>query len=90
MEAQLFFSNIPYDCSDRELQEWLASQGVEVESIHIIRDLVSGVSPAFAYAVLKDHTLVNEAIAILNGKKIRTSTITVEQGYYRRVCAAGR
>ena len=89
MRAQLFFTNIPYNCSDRELREWIQSRGIETESVHIIRDLVSGVSPAFAYAALKDHTQVSEAVSILNGKKMRTSTITVEQGYYRQACASG-
>jgi hypothetical protein len=48
MAALLFFINVPYNCSDRELHEWIESRGIEVVSIRMIRDLVAGVSPAFA------------------------------------------
>ena len=79
MQSQLFFVNIPYNCSDRELKEWIESRGIETESICIIRDLVAGVSPAFAYADLKDQTQLEEAVSILNGEKMRNQTITVKK-----------
>lgn len=79
MPLQLLFMNIPYNCSDREFREWIESRGVEVESVRIIRDLVAGVSPAFAYAPLKDDTRLEEAVAVLNGKRIRDRVVTVKQ-----------
>jgi RNA recognition motif-containing protein len=78
MSSELFFSNIPYDCSDVEFKDWIESSGIETTSIRLIRDLVAGVSPAFGYAVLKDHALVGEAASILNGKKLRGQIITVK------------
>jgi RNA recognition motif len=63
MSALLFFINVPYNCSDHELQEWIESSGIEIESIRLVRDLVAGVSPAFAYAVLRDQTRLEEAIS---------------------------
>ena len=78
MPSQLFFVNVPFDCSDRELKDWIESRGIETESIRIIRDLVAGVSPAFAYADLKDPTLLAEAVARLNGKSLRENTVTVQ------------
>jgi RNA recognition motif-containing protein len=77
--AKLFFVNIPYNCSDRELQEWVESRGVETRSIRIVRDLVAGVSPAFGYVELKDESRMQEAIAVLNGKKLRSQTILVKE-----------
>jgi len=50
---------------------------------------VSGVSPAFAYAALKDHTQIEEAVSLLNGKKMRTNAIFVEESCYRQACAGG-
>jgi len=79
MTAQVFLTNIPYNCSDRELQEWIQSAGVEVESVRLIQDLVSGASPAFAYAVLRDHKQLEHAIVTLNGKRIRNQVITVQR-----------
>ena len=77
--SKLFFVNIPYNCSDRELQEWVESRGFETRSIRIVRDLVAGVSPAFGYVELRDDTQTHEAINILNGKKMRNQTILVKE-----------
>ena len=77
--SKLFFVNIPYNCSDRELQEWVESRGIETRSIRIVRDLVAGVSPAFGYVELKDDTKIQEAVNILNGKKMRNQTILVKE-----------
>src|SRR5438132_7187330 len=77
--SKLFFVNIPYNCSDRELQEWVESRGFETRAIRIVRDLVAGVSPAFGYVELQDDTQIQEAIGVLNGKKMRNQTILVKE-----------
>ena len=77
--SKLFLVNIPYNCSDRELQEWVESRGIETRSIRIVRDLVSGVSPAFGYVELNDDTRIKEAISVLNGKRMRTQFVTVKE-----------
>src|SRR5947207_1752457 len=77
--SKLFFVNIPYNCSDRELQDWVESRGIETRSIRIVRDLVAGVSPAFGYVELKDDTRIQEAINVLNGKKMRNQTVLVKE-----------
>ena len=81
--SQLFFVNLPYNCTDRELREWIESRGVETLSIRIIRDLVAGVSPAFAYAELRDPSRIEDAAVVLHGKKMRNQTILVSpsRGY---------
>jgi RNA recognition motif-containing protein len=84
MISQLLLMNLPYNCSDRELQEWIESHDIEIESVRIIRDLVSGVSPAFGYVTLKDHTHLDVAISLLNGKKLRTQTVTVKPASIRQ------
>jgi len=87
--SKLFFVNIPYNCSDRELQEWVESRGIETRSIRIVRDLVAGVSPAFGYVELKDDTKIQEAVNILNGKKMRNQTILVKEAQVQ-TAGAGR
>jgi RNA recognition motif-containing protein len=87
MCPQLFFTNVPYNCSDRELKEWLESRGIDAVAIRIIRDLVSGVSPAFAYALLKDEGQIDSAVYALNGKRMRNQVITVSQAPCRNAVA---
>ena len=77
--SKLFFINIPYNCSDVELQEWVESRGIKTRSIRIVRDLVAGVSPAFGYVELRDDTQMQEAVSILNGKRMRNQTILVKE-----------
>ena len=88
--SKLFFVNIPYNCSDRELQEWVESRGFETRSIRIVRDLVAGVSPAFGYVELDDDSQIREAIATLNGKRMRNQTILVKEAQVQGAGAGGR
>jgi|SRR6516225_8545037 RNA recognition motif-containing protein len=83
MKSHLLMTNIPYNCSEHELQEWLESRGIGTTAIRIVRDLVSGASPAFGYVELKDHKAIGEAVTALNGKKMRNHTILVREAPIR-------
>jgi len=48
--SNLLLINLPYNASDREIREWIESRGIGTKSIRIVRDVVSGVSPAFGEA----------------------------------------
>ena len=87
--SKLFFVNIPYNCSDHELQEWVESRGIKTRSIRIVRDLVAGVSPAFGYVELEDDSQIREAIATLNGKRMRNQTILVKEAQVHGAGAGG-
>ena len=87
MPVQLFFVNVPYNCSEQELREWIESRGIETIAIRIIRDLVSGVSPAFAYATLSDDSEIQLAVSALNGTRLRNHVLTVRQATLRRASA---
>jgi RNA recognition motif-containing protein len=78
MRTHLLLTNLPYNCSDREVKDWVESRGFRTESIRIVRDLVSGASPAFGYVELNIDEAIGEAIAALNGKKLRQQNVWVE------------
>ena len=73
----LFLSNVPHNCSDDELVQWVESAGVAVNKVRVIRDLVAGVSPSFAYVDIAEKVPVADAIQRLNGHRIRERTIMV-------------
>src|SRR5437762_14370438 len=52
---KLFLVNIPYNYSERELQEWLESRGLQTRSLRIVHDLMPGLSPYFGYVESLDH-----------------------------------
>ena len=77
MPCALYLVNLPYNCTETEVKEWVESSGFKTSSIRIIRDLIAGVSPAFAYVQLEDDSQVEEACQALTEKKLRTSQVRV-------------
>jgi RNA recognition motif-containing protein len=79
MKFHLLMANIPYNCSEDELQKWVESRGVETQAIRIVRDLVSGASPGFAYVELRNSQVTREVIVALDGEEIRQHKIVVRE-----------
>ena len=75
----LFMVNVPHNCSDQELTDWVQSSGIEVKKVRVIRDLVSGASPSFAYVEIADKVSVADAVQKLNGHNIRERVIMVSE-----------
>ncbi|HYR43021.1 MAG TPA: RNA-binding protein [Terriglobia bacterium] len=82
----LFMVNVPHNCSDEELVDWVQSSGIEVKHVRVIRDLVSGASPSFAYVEIGEEIGVADAVGKLNGHNIRERVIMVSEA--RRVSTA--
>jgi RNA recognition motif-containing protein len=76
--SQLFLSNVPWDCHEAEVRQWIETRGFPVDSIHVIRDLVANASPAFAYVTLHDNSQNGEAISALNGQKLKDRILQVK------------
>ena len=77
--STLFLVNIPHNCSDAELTEWVESKGISVKNVRVIRDVVAGVSPSFAYVEISESVPLADAIQKLNGRHIRERTIAVSE-----------
>jgi RNA recognition motif-containing protein len=77
--STLFLVNVPYNCSDSELTDWVESTGIAVKKVRVIRDLVAGVSPSFAYVEITEKVSLADAIQKLDGRHIRERTIAVSR-----------
>ena len=75
----LFMVNVPHNCSDNELTNWVQSSGIEVKKVRLIKDLVAGVSPSFAYVEISEKVPVADAVRKLNGHNIRERVIMVSE-----------
>ena len=75
----LFMMNVPHNCGDGELAQWVQASGIEVTKVRLIRDLVAGVSPSFAYVEISGSVPVADAVQRLNGHNIRERVITVSE-----------
>jgi RNA recognition motif-containing protein len=85
--STLFFVNVPHDCSDSELTNWIEASGIAVKKVRLIRDLVAGVSPSFAYVDIEEKIAAADAVHILNGQHIRHRTIMVSEAPKRASAA---
>ena len=75
----LFMMNVPHNCSDHELTNWVEASGIEVKNVRLIKDLVAGVSPSFAYVEITEKVPVADAVEKLNGHNIRERVIMVSE-----------
>ena len=73
--SSLLLINLPYKASDREIHEWIGSRGIGTKSIRILRDLVTGLSPACVHVELTGSMELEEAVSILDGKRMRNQTV---------------
>ena len=78
---KLFVGNIPHTSSDGDLQEWVESQGFNVESAQVIRDRSTGQSRGFGFVTLTEESNMKDAIAALNGKRMGSRVITVNEAF---------
>lgn len=85
--ATLFMVNVPHNCGDEELAQWVLSCGIEVERVRLIRDVVSGASPSFAYVDITEKMPIADAVEKLNGHNIRERVILVSAARKGRTAA---
>lgn len=50
--TKLLLSNVPVNCGDEYLRQWVEARGYSVSNVKLITDVVSGTSPSFAYVQL--------------------------------------
>ncbi len=84
--AEIFLTNLPHDCSDHELREWVESRGIEVKSTRIILDLETGVAPAFGYVEIENADFVKAGAASSERTKIAIEHVSWQSRF--RSCRA--
>jgi hypothetical protein len=77
--SRLLLANLPHDCSEREIQEWIESRGYTVRTLRVVRDLVTGASPVFAYLTLTRKDDHSRALIDLNGQVVRGRRLVVKR-----------
>ena len=88
MPSSLYLVNLPHNCTESEIKQWIESRGFKTCSIRIIYDVVAGVSPAFAYAWLQYDSQIEDACFALTGKNMRSSQVLVSPAEERLAASA--
>lgn len=74
----IYVGNLPYSCTESQLQETFAEFG-EVSSANLIIDKYSGRSKGFGFVEMPDDNAANEAIKALDGTDMDGRPLRVNQ-----------
>jgi RNA recognition motif-containing protein len=77
--ARLYFGNLPHVTDEQELQAWIESQGFKVDTVQVIKDLDTGESRGFAFVELPEIVNAQEAVSVLNGKKLEGHDLRISE-----------
>jgi len=88
MATTLMFSNVPAECSEECLSQWIEAHGYSVLTIKLIRDLVSGTSPSFAHVELANAPNLKEATRDLDGQTLQGTKMHVEHLFQAKTMKA--
>jgi RNA recognition motif-containing protein len=79
--AKLYVGNLPWRCTEQELQEIFAAAGT-VQSVAIITDRETGRSRGFAFVEMDDQG-ARQAIERLNGRDFQGRPLRVSEAQER-------
>jgi len=68
---QLYLLDLPDNCTEQELKEWMESRGVHISNLRIIRDLLTGVSPCFACLEIETVSEMTEPMTLLRAQALQ-------------------
>jgi len=84
----IYVGNLSTDTSEDELRQAFEAFG-EVASVRIVRDGATGESRGFGFVEMPGEEQAKAAIQEMNGKELKGSALTVEQGRARPAAGGG-
>ncbi len=78
MGRKLYVGNLPYEVGETELQE-LFSRAGSVESVHVMRDQMTGRARGFAFVEMSTDEEAQKAIGELNAFQVGGRSLTVNE-----------
>jgi RNA recognition motif-containing protein len=78
MGRKLYVGNLPYEVGETELQELFARAG-SVDSVHVMRDQMTGRARGFAFVEMSSDDEAQTAIRELNAASVGGRNLTVNE-----------
>lgn len=78
MSKKVYVGNLPFNMTQKELQELFATYG-EIEEAVVISDKYSGRSKGFGFITFKDDAAAQKAVAEMNGKEVDGRALKVNE-----------
>jgi len=83
MGNRLFVGNLPFDATEAQVRDLIASGGRTVHSVKIVTDKETGRSRGFAFVDVEDDAQAQSAISELNGKDLGGRALVVNEAQER-------
>jgi cold-inducible RNA-binding protein len=77
--SRLFVGNIPFACTDTNLQDWFEAHGYEVTQVELIHDKLTGEPRGFGFVELSLAWKTQDAINHLHQKELGGRKLTVNR-----------
>ena len=78
MNKKLYVGNLSFETSDAELEELFGEAG-KVESVRVMRDMVTGRGRGFAFVEMASEQDAQKAVSMLNGYSLHGRSLTVNE-----------
>jgi len=76
---KLYVGNLPYQAAESELEEWFTSEGINLDTLTIIRDRMTGESRGFGFVEIADDDEADRAIQACNGRDFLGRSLVVNE-----------
>lgn len=80
MVKKIFVSNCNFELEEPELEKFIVEQGIQVDSVQIIRDRFTQRSKGFAFVELSEGQDLEIAIQKLHNKELLGRNLNVTEG----------
>jgi RNA recognition motif-containing protein len=88
MGRKLYVGNLPYEVAESDLQDLFARAG-SVESVHVMRDQMTGRARGFAFVEMSTDEEAQAAIRELNEYQLGGRNLTVNEARPKAVRSGG-
>jgi RNA recognition motif-containing protein len=76
---KLFVGNLPYTANETDVQNFFADQGINVDSVTVMRDRFTGQARGFGFVEIGDDAAAIQAAEACHGRDLMGRTLVVNE-----------
>ena len=76
---KLFVGNLPYAANETDVQNFFSSQGVNVDTVTVMRDRFTGQARGFGFVEIQDDAAAQQAVENCHGKELMGRAVVVNE-----------
>ena len=76
---RLYVGNLPFKCTEADVQDFFAQAGVAVDQVTVVRDKFSGEARGFGFVDIEDDAAGEAAVRACNGKEMLGRALVINE-----------